>query len=91
MGHANHREPDAPRSDRVGHEPCGINTERVSVVFGMARAMACEIMYLNDEAYQWQCLQSADPDARRWELMRAWVGANIRPVESSTPRTNPGD
>lgn len=54
-----------------------LDTEAVGETFGIAEAMAREIMWLNDEAYQWECRNSPDPNAKRWELMRAWVTEQI--------------
>ncbi|MEY2151152.1 hypothetical protein AB7849_09555 [Rhodanobacter sp. 115] len=61
-----------------------LDTTEVGEAFGIAEAMAREIMFLNDEAYSWECRQAADPDARRWELMREWVGNHIKGTQSST-------
>lgn len=47
--------------------------------FGVARALACEIAYENDEA---------DPDespAERWKRMRAWVDRQLRIAPAPTP------
>lgn len=55
-----------------------LDTTEVGNAFGIAEAMAREIMFMNDEAYSWDCRQAADPDARRWELMRDWVGRQLK-------------
>lgn len=45
----------------------------VGAVFGIARAMACEIAYENDE-----CGRPKETPAERWTRMRAWVASEIR-------------
>jgi hypothetical protein len=49
--------------------------EQVARVFGIAPALASEVVYMNDEAF---CNGSPE---RRFEIMRAWVLENIQPVE----------
>ena len=41
--------------------------------FGLPRAMACEIMYENDEAGPWQ-----ETPEQRWQRMHRWVKSNIK-------------
>lgn len=43
--------------------------------FGIAYALAAEIVYQNDEAMMWRG-ESETPE-RRWTRMRAWVDAQI--------------
>jgi hypothetical protein len=47
--------------------------EEVGQAFGIARAMACEIAYQNDE-----CSGYCETPAQRWWRMRAWVDANLK-------------
>lgn len=47
--------------------------ESVAAAFGIPRALACEIAYLNDECGHWQ----KTPEAR-WVSMRKWVAEQIR-------------
>jgi hypothetical protein len=48
------------------------NHENVAAAFGVAHALACEIMYENDEFWQ-----PESPEGRWWR-MRRWVKENIR-------------
>lgn len=57
-----------------GLDPDDIET--VAPTFGIADAMAREIVYWNDEGGHW----SETPE-QRWTRMRAWVAAQIKPVE----------
>lgn len=65
--------------------------ESVGKAFGVAKALACEIAYENDE---FRALSTRDADghwqrspdetpSERWTRMRAWVAAQIRPTEVS--------
>jgi hypothetical protein len=65
-------------------DPDDIDTTALGSVLGIAPAMAQEIMFLNDEAYGWECRQAADPDTRRWELMREWVGRQLKESTAAT-------
>ena len=46
--------------------------------FGIAHALAAEIVYTNDEAMAWRA-QDETPEAR-WVRMRAWVDGQIKGV-----------
>lgn len=46
--------------------------ESVAAAFGIPKALACEIAYLNDEVGHWQ----KTPEAR-WVSMRKWVAAQL--------------
>jgi hypothetical protein len=50
--------------------------DEVGKTFGVARAMACEIAYENDERGTWA--SPRETDAQRWARMRKWVDENIR-------------
>jgi len=47
--------------------------DKVAAVFGIARALAAEIMFENDDDFGWR---SATPE-RRFEQMRAWAVAQL--------------
>jgi hypothetical protein len=49
------------------------NAYRVADAFGIAHAMACEIVCENDEA-SWR----AETPEQRFERMRAWIASQIR-------------
>lgn len=51
--------------------------EAVAAYFGIAPAMAAEIVYLNDEADGWR--NSSETPEQRWARMRAWVEKQIGP------------
>lgn len=44
--------------------------DALSETFGIARAMAQEIMWINDEAATWR---GKDQDAQRWKEVKNWV------------------
>ena len=48
--------------------------------FGIARALASEIVYMNDEFHSWQ----RETPEQRWTRMRAWVAKQIY-VEPASP------
>lgn len=48
--------------------------------FGIARALAAEIVFTNDEALAWR-YQDETPE-QRWTRMRGWVDSQIIPQES---------
>lgn len=50
--------------------------EQVADAFGIPKALACEIMYENDEAIYWG--DGKDHGGRRWKWMRSWVEKHIR-------------
>jgi len=61
--------------------------EAVAETFGIARALACEIAYENDENApqhvrnedgSWRRCEPETP-AERWKRMRAWVAKNLSP------------
>ncbi len=54
----------------------GYDAEDLAVHFGIARSLAAEIVYENDEADRWR--RTETPEAR-WIRMRAWVEAQILP------------
>ncbi|WP_430010230.1 hypothetical protein [Methylophaga lonarensis] len=56
--------------DMTGIDPD--NRDQVAAVFGIAPAMAAEIVYMNDEYYG-----RATPE-ERWQKMRDWVSEQIK-------------
>lgn len=54
--------------------------EAVAAHFGIARSMAAEIAYMNDEAILWR--RRDETREQRWERMRAWVNQQIVPYDS---------
>lgn len=61
--------------------------EAVAKAFGISGAMAAEIMFENDEAFDghyWNgttYVPYANVDAARWSYMRKWVADQIKPVD----------
>ncbi len=53
------------------------DAEDLAKHFGIARALAAEIVYENDEALSWR--YRAETPEQRWVRMRAWVAAQIVP------------
>jgi len=61
-----------------GIEMDSLSTEdeyKMSKVFGIARAMVLEIVYMNDEAGPWKGEET--PEAR-WTRMQKWVSSQIK-------------
>ncbi len=54
--------------------------EEVGKTFGVARHLAQEIAYENDEQGP-----RGETDEQRWERMRAWVDAQLPPAERRSP------
>ncbi len=61
-----------PAADVDSSEP-----EEVAAHFGIARALACEIVYMNDEFP----MRASETPEERWKRMRAWVEKHIGPDE----------
>lgn len=53
------------------------DAEYLAEHFDIARALAAEITYMNDEAMAW--LMEAETPEQRWVHMRAWVEKQIGP------------
>lgn len=49
------------------------NHDSVAHLFGLPHALACEIMWENDEAGRWN-----ETPEQRWTRMRAWIAGNIK-------------
>jgi hypothetical protein len=56
------------------------DSESVGKAVGIARAMAAEIEYENDECapYRWREKREPETPAERWRRMRKWVDENIK-------------
>lgn len=54
------------------------DSEAVAKTFGIADALAREIVYVNDEAGDWR-----ETPQERWSRVRRWVANQITPSESS--------
>lgn len=54
----------------------GYDADDLAKRFGIARAMAAEIVYINDEWLTDACHKSETPE-ERWTRMRAWVEEQI--------------
>lgn len=52
--------------------------------FKIASALASEIVYMNDEAYDWR----GETPEQRWERMRAWVDSQIVRSDEAQAPTN---
>ncbi len=53
------------------------DAESLAEHFGIARALAAEIVYMNDEYFNWSI--GAESPEQRWARMRAWVAQQIGP------------
>jgi hypothetical protein len=49
--------------------------EKVAKAFGIAEAMAAEIMFMNDEGPYWSGRETPE---KRWQYMRNWIEGQIR-------------
>jgi hypothetical protein len=59
------------------------DTHGVAEHFGIARSMAAEIVYMNDEWMDWHYNGKTETPEQRWTRMRAWVASEIVPDEDS--------
>lgn len=62
------------------------DAEALADRFGVAHALAAEIVYMNDEAWQYSGGQQETPEAR-WIRMRAWVDKQIVPDDPAIERS----
>lgn len=53
--------------------------ERLGEHFGIARSLACEIMFENDEHDTWSWSAKNETPAERWKRMREWVEEHLIP------------
>lgn len=59
--------------------------DKLGATFDIARQLAQEVMYENDEG-NWRGTETPE---QRWERMRAWAASAIRPVPPTTPERTP--
>lgn len=71
-------DPAAPKYDEDDLDDFD-HPRKLAEHFGIAQALASEIVYMNDEYAAWR-LQDETPE-QRWIRMRAWVDAQITPDE----------
>ena len=74
-----------------GLDVSGVNPEdrdTVAGVFGIAPALAAEIVYVNDEWCSWRDAVQETPE-KRFERVRAWIVAQIKPEVPPVPPTSP--
>lgn len=55
----------------------------VAAAFGIARSLAAEIAYENDERSPWPTTKGPETPAQRWTRMRAWVDENLTKVPAT--------
>lgn len=67
-------DPSAPVYD-AEDDDYGDHATLLAAHFGVARALASEIVYMNDEAFAWRCRE--ETPEQRWSRMRAWVDEQI--------------
>lgn len=53
-----------------------VDNDRLAQRLGIARSMAAEIEYANDESW------TPETPEKRWTRMRAWVEAQIKPADT---------
>lgn len=51
--------------------------ETVAKRFGIAEALAAEIVFENDQDFDWHADDKKETPERRWSRMRAWVASQI--------------
>jgi len=79
-------DPNAPAYDPDGDNDWGdYHARDLAKHFGIAHALAAEIVYMNDEAYSWR----DETPEQRWIRMRAWVEAQIVAHEAEAPSPAP--
>ncbi len=61
-----------PAEDAYDNE---VDQDMVAERFGIARALACETMFVNDEAHCYRT--DVDQDQHRWQVVRNWAQAAL--------------
>ncbi len=69
-------DPNAPEYKADDYDWEDGHARELAKHFGIARALAAEIVYMNDEAAIWR----QETPEQRWIRMRAWVDEQITPV-----------
>lgn len=64
--------------------------EELAKHFGIARALAAEIVYVNDERTAWYRADNETPE-ERWTRMRAWVAQQIGQDDAQPPSVDAVD
>lgn len=72
--------PLEPGEDDYGE----VDTESVGATFGIPRALAAEIMYLNDEGIWDSGPDTPEVQFRRWQYVRKWVVGNVRNADTTS-------
>lgn len=67
--------------DLSGSEEIINYPELVGEFFGISRAMAAEIQYINDEDFPWLLYKAQEKPEERWNRVRAWVVSKIKTKE----------
>lgn len=67
-------DPNAPSGDPEDDWDEFGAADKLAKHFGVARALAAEIVYMNDEAFEWRGDETPE---QRWTRMRAWVNEQI--------------
>lgn len=75
-------DPNAPKYDEDDLDDFD-HPRKLAKHFGIAPALASEIVYMNDEYGSWRLKEETPED--RWVRMRAWVDKQIGPDEEGLP------
>jgi hypothetical protein len=75
-------DPNAPQYQEDDEWLTPSHAEKLAGYFGIARALAAEIVYMNDEAFDWK----AETPEARWSRMRQWVDEQIKREVTSAER-----
>ncbi len=67
-------DPNAPKYDKDAYDD-DEHQLKLAKHFNVARALTSEIVYMNDEAYDWRTPEETPEE--RWTRMRAWVEKQI--------------
>lgn len=74
-------------TSRFEEEYDGVDTAKVGEAFGVPKALAAEIMFENDEDFEYGSGDDTpERQARRWQQMRKWVEKNLRTANNSGER-----
>jgi hypothetical protein len=74
-------DPTAPSGDPEDDWDEFGSADRLARHFGIARSLASEIVYMNDEALDWR--SNDETPEQRWSRMRAWVAEQIGEAQGS--------
>lgn len=79
-------DPNAPKYQGYDDFDYGDHSRDLAKHFGIAHALAAEIVYMNDEAMEWR--NREETPEQRWTRMRAWVEQQIVEVPHGAERTD---